>query len=297
MSQNVKAHLALLMVAFIYGANYSIAKWAMAGDLIGPKGFVLLRIGSGMVFFTLLHQLFVREKVDRKDHGLLLLCGLTGSTINQLFFFWGLSYTTPINASLIMTLNPILVLIVSSLLIGERITLRKIIGIIIGASGVIFLLLYQQSYSYQAEGLLGDIMILINATSYGIYLVLVKKLMVKYQPFTVIRWVFTYGFVFILPIGFSSFTEIAWMEFSTYTWWAVGYVLLFTTFMTYLFNAFALSVVNASVVSIYIYLQPLIAAIIAISFGQESPDWIKIIPAILIFSGVYIVSSKNRRTN
>lgn len=297
MPQNFRAHVALFLVALIYGANYSIAKWAMQDDLIGPQGFVLLRIAVGMIIFTVVHLFFVQEKVERRDHGLLLLCGLTGVALNQLFFFWGLSYTTPINASLIMTTNPILVLIASSLLIGEKITLRKVIGILLGASGAIFLILYQQSYSYQTDGMLGDLMVMVNAASYGVYLVLVKKLMVKYQAFTVIRWVFTYGFLFILPVGGGSFSQIAWAEFSQWTWLAVIYVLLFTTFFAYLLNAIALATVNPSVVSIYIYLQPLIAAIIAISFAQESADWIKIIPAILIFSGVYIVSSKKRFSN
>ena len=283
-TEQTRAHLALLGVALIYGANYSIAKIVLDDGYILPKGFILMRVFSGMILFWLFHQLFVREKVLRKDWWRLALCGVFGVAVNQLFFFMGLKLTTPINASLIMTTTPILVLIASSLLIGERFTLQKLAGILLGAVGAIILILNGQSLDLGSEGWLGDLMILVNASSYGIYLVLVKDLMKRYHPITVVKWVFTFGFIYVLPFGFGELQQVDWTSFTIPIWLAVVYVLLMTTFMAYLLNAFALSKVNPSVVSIYIYLQPLVAAIVALFLQQDIISGQKIMAASLILA-------------
>ena len=292
MSKRLKAHIALLIVALIYGSNYSIAKVVLDEEYMQPLGFILLRVISGVLFFHLFHLLFVREKIRRSDWWLFLLCGLFGVAINQMFFFLGLKKTTPINASLIMTTTPILVLVISALMIGERVTLRKVLGIIAGAAGAILLISYGQQVAFKREGLIGDLFVLTNATSYGIYLVIVKTLMRRYHPITVVKWVFTFGVLFVFPFGWRNLMATEWSSFPTYIWLAVAFVLLFTTFVTYLFNAYALVTVNPSVVSIYIYFQPLFATAIALLMAQDQLDWVKTISALLIFIGVYLVSIK-----
>jgi drug/metabolite transporter (DMT)-like permease len=292
LSKRLKAHIALLIVALIYGSNYSIAKVVLDEEYMQPLGFILLRVISGLLLFHLFHLLFVREKIRKSDWWLFLLCGLFGVALNQMFFFIGLKKTTPINASLIMTTTPILVLLISALMIGERITLRKVAGILTGAAGAILLITYGQQIAFKKEGLIGDLFVLANATSYGIYLVLVKTLMRRYHPITVVKWVFTFGVVFVLPFGGSDLLATEWGSFPAYIWAAVAFVLLFTTFIAYLFNAYALVTVNPSVVSIYIYLQPLFATAIALLMTQDQLDWIKIVSAALIFAGVYLASFK-----
>ena len=290
MSAVWKAHAALFLAALIYGANYSIAKVVLDDAYIQPKGFILLRVATGVVLFTLLHRGWVREKIDKADWWRLMVCGLFGVAINQMFFFMGLKRTLPIHAALLMTTTPILVLLISSLIIRERITLRKIFGIVLGASGAILLLTQGKQVGWSQTSLVGDLMILINATSYGLYLVLARKLMLRYHPITVVRWVFSFGFLFVLPFGTSELLSVDWATFSTWIWMAVLYVLLFTTFFAYLLNAYALSSVTPSVVSFYLYLQPLLAAAIALFMGKDQLDWIKGVSTLLIFSGVYLVS-------
>ncbi|MBK7409652.1 MAG: EamA family transporter [Saprospirales bacterium] len=285
-----KAHTALFLVALIYGGNYSIAKVVLDDGYIQPKGFILLRVMTGVLLFTLLHRGWIREKINRADWWRLMICGLFGVAINQMFFFMGLKRTLPIHASLLMTTTPILVLIISSLLIRERITLRKIVGVILGAVGAVLLLTQGKQVGWSRTGLTGDLMVLVNAASYGLYLVLVRKLMLRYHPITVVRWVFSFGLLFVIPFGAGELVSVDWATFHTWIWLAVLYVLLFTTFFTYLFNAYALSVVTPSLVSFYIYLQPLLAAFIALLMGQDQLDWVKGGAAILIFSGVYLVS-------
>lgn len=290
MSSTVKAHIALFCVSMLYGGNFSIAKIVMDDEYIQPLGFILLRVISGIILFWVFHTLFIKEKIDRKDFFQFILCAVFGIAINQMFFFMGLKYTTPINASLIMLTTPILVLIISAIIIKEKITPIKTLGIALGAIGAIMLVAYGKSVSFHKNQLMGDMMVMVNAISYGIYLVLVKKLMTRYHPITVVKWVFTFGIFMVFPFGINDFMTVEWNTFSPLIWWAVLYVLIGATFLTYLFNAYALSMVNPSVVSIYMYLQPVFAAIFALMMGKDEINAFKIFAGIIIFFGVYLVS-------
>ena len=290
MCQNLRGHLSLNFAALIYGANYTIAKEVLNNNYIQPNGFILFRVLTGFLLFGFLSRFFTREKVARKDYGLFVLCGLFGAAINMVFFFKGLKLTGPIHASLIMTTTPILVLLISAIILKEKITGKKILGILIGALGAILLISYGQEVGFGSQQLLGDVLVFINASSYGIYLVLVKSLMRKYHPFTVMSWVFLIGLCFVFPFGIRDALQINWHTFGPGIWIAFGYVLLFTTFFTYLLNSFALKTLNASVVSIYIYLQPLLASVIALMVGKDELTVEKLLAAALIFVGVFLVS-------
>jgi drug/metabolite transporter (DMT)-like permease len=288
MNTNLKAHLALIGANVIYGLNYSIAKDVMPAHIL-PFGFIFCRVLGALGLFWLVHS-FNYEKVEKKDFLLLAICGLFGVAANQLMFFYGLNITTPINAGIIMTSNPILVLIASAIILKNKITAIKIGGIFLGISGALLLLLFKTDFSFGSETITGDIFIFLNAMSYGIYLVIAVPLMKKYKPLTVIKWVFTFGFIFVLPFGIQQFTEIDWSTFTTDIWLKFGFVIIGTTFLAYLFNIYGLKKLSPSIVSTYIYLQPLLATSFAIWIGKDSLDWIKIVAALLIFSGVYLVS-------
>lgn len=267
----------------------------MNDGFLQPFAFIALRGLAGFILFWIAHILFVQEKVDRRDFPRLALCGLFGIGLNQLFFFSGLNLTTPINASLIQTTTPIMVLVTSALLMIEKITWRKVLGILIGASGAILLISYGKRFNIGGQGILGDLMILVNATSFGTYLVISKPLMKKYHPITIVKWSFTFGLIIILPFGVPPLFDTEWSSFTTNIWLAVAYVLICTTFLAYLLNAYALKQVQASVVSIYIYLQPFIATVIALSMGIDQLQGIKILAGCLIFSGVYLVSFNKKK--
>jgi drug/metabolite transporter (DMT)-like permease len=288
----LKAHIALFLVSLIYAANYTIAKEVMP-KYLSPDVLVLARILTGTIIFWLATS-FKSEKIDKSDFGLLILCGFTGAALNMFAFFKGLSLTTPINASLILLLVPILVLIISAIFFKERITRIKGIGIILGIIGAGFLVMNGRSVSLNSQGLLGDLLICVNSTSYAIYLVLVKKLIRKYKTLTVLKWVFTFGLIFIFPFTISDFTNANWSAIPLSIWSAITFILIAVTVLTYLFNGYALKFVSASVVSIYIYLQPLLASIIALSFGKDSLNLTKIIAYLLIFSGVLMVSQSRK---
>ncbi len=283
------AHLALFSANLIYGLNYTIAKDIMP-EYLGPSAFILLRVLGAASLFWLSQQFINSEKVSRKDHGLLIVCALFGVAANQLLFFNGLNLTTPINAAIIMTSNPILVLLIASMLLKIRITFLKSFGVLLGAAGALFLILSASKDPVNAESPgLGNLMVLINAASYGVYLVLVKPLMSKYSPLTVIKWVFTYGLIFVFPFGISQFSSVSW-NFPTNIWWGIVFVIVGTTFLAYLFNIFALKRVNPTTVSFYIYLQPLLGSLFAILLGKDELQWQMVVSAVLIFTGVFLVS-------
>jgi len=290
------AHIALFFVNLIYALNYTIAKDVMP-DYINPSGFILLRVTGGVTLFFIAYVFFIRESVEKKDLIRLALCGLFGVAINQLFFFEGLNLTTPINAAIIMTVNPILVIIISALLIGERITMRKIFGIFFGIVGASTLILNSGDISFDNNFFLGNILVFINATSYAIYLVLVKTLMTKYNPLTVMFFVFTFGLLFVVPFGYRDLLSIDIVTFTNDIYLKVAFVVICTTFLAYLFNAFALKSLNPSVVSIYVYLQPVLASIIAISFSSDSIDFTKVVSSIFIFIALFLVSMPTKKAN
>lgn len=299
MSRQGVAHLALLFVAMVYGANYLVAKGLMP-QMIGPSGFIVLRVVGAGVLFWLVYALNW-EPIARRHLGRLMLCGLFGVAANQLMFFNGLSLTSPVNASIIMTSNPILVLLASAFLLKTAITARKLFGIGLGALGAILLLVQSGGTGSAHISWQGDLLILLNAMSYGVYLVLVKPLMAIYKPTTVVAWVFLFGAVVVLPIGLPQALEIPWQEFTTNQYLSVAFVVVFTTFVVYLLNIFAMRTVMPTVVSMYIYLQPLFAGLFAYVYALYGGDDFtgdftlgRIASAALIFTGVYLVSSARK---
>lgn len=289
--KKIVAHAAILGANVIYGVNYSVAKDVMPA-YIQPFGFIFCRVLGALSLFWLLSMLMKKQKVEKNDFIRLFFCGVFGVAANQLMFFYGLNLTSPINAAIIMTSNPILVLVFSAFLIKEKITARKLFGIGIGITGALGLILYKNSVSLGGDGWKGDLFIFLNATSYAIYLVLVKPLMQKYKPITVIKYIFLFGFLIVIPFGFQEFQQIDWTSFTSSIWLAFLFVVIGTTFLAYLFNIFGLQTLNPSVVSTYIYSQPLIATFIAILMQKDEISLEKVIAAILIFIGVYLVSSK-----
>ena len=294
MSRRLKAHIAVLAANILYGANYSIAKVVMP-KFIQPMGFIVIRVWVAALLFIVTAKLFVKEKIAVEDRLRLVLCAIFGITINQLLFFKGLALTSPIDSGLMMVTNPIFVMILSAVFLSEIINARKIFGIISGLSGAVLLILFGQKYSNTgSSSLLGDLYILINSLSYAIYIVLVKPLMKKYHPLTIMKIVFFIGAFLVLPFGFSEFKQIEWNTFTQSTWLATIFVVVGTTFLAYLFNTLALRELNAGTVSVYIYLQPLLAAGFAMILGKDSPNIIHFIAAILIFFGVYLTVSRNK---
>lgn len=296
MSKNLQAHLSLLIVNLIYGANYSIAKEVMP-VYIHPSGFVLLRVAVAMLLFWFVGTFIIREKTDKKD--IIRIAGLAicGVALNQLLFLKGLNLTTPINASIIMISNPIIVLIIASVMLKEKISTSKVTGITMGISGALLLLLFNKTFSFGSETLTGDLMILVNSLSWAAYIVLVKPLMKKYNTFTIVKWLFLFGTIYILPFGYTELTEVNWSTIPGHSWWNISFVVIASTFIAYVLNTYALRALSPSIVSIYIYLQPFLAILIAIFiYRNDTLDIRKIIAGMLIIGGVYLVSKPGKKS-
>ena len=292
MNRKSVSHILIFIANLIYAINYTFAKDVMP-DFIQPSGFILLRVTGAVTLFLIFYFLFVNEHVENKDMIRLAICGVFGVAINQLLFFEGLNLTTPINAAIIMTINPILVIIMSALILFEKINIRKGLGIALGLVGASTLILNGGSVSGNANYMLGNMFVFVNAASYGLYLVLVKPMMQKYHPITVMVYVFGFGFLYVLPFGYTELMAVDWLSFPPIIIWEVLFVVICTTVIAYLLNSSALKLLNPSTVSIYIYLQPVLATLFAIFRGADTIDEMKIVSAIIIFVGVYLVSVRS----
>ncbi|MFY0604558.1 MAG: DMT family transporter [Flavobacteriaceae bacterium] len=292
MNTRTLAIIALSIAALIYGVTFTIAKEVMDVH-IQPFGFILLRVSGAVLVFWILGLFIKNSKIDPQDYKRIALAAFFGVGLNMLTFFKGLSFTTPINASVIMVTSPILVLIFSSIIIKETIGKQRILGVFIGLIGAVMLILYGHSSENVASNrTLGNILVFVNAASYGLYLVIVKKLIVKYNPIVFVKWLYLFGLLFVFPFGVAELLEVQWHSMPTSIYAKAGFVVLFTTCITYLFNLFALSKLKPTTVSVFIYLQPLIATIYALFVGSDSLNIVKIAAAICIFFGVYLVTKQ-----
>ncbi|WP_339702549.1 DMT family transporter [uncultured Marixanthomonas sp.] len=295
MSSRVLALLAATAASAIYGINHTIAKDLMP-TVIEPYGFIVLRVGGAAVLFWAISIFYPSEKIDKKDWPRIVACACFGMVINMLMFFKGLSLSTPINSSVVITLSPVLLLILSALFLKERITLRKAIGISMGLAGALVLILFGLKIQPNAPNIpLGNLLFIINATSYSIYLIIVKPLVSKYSSITLMKLFFLFAILINLPIGFTEFTAVDWFNLPFDAIWKLAFVVIGTTFLTYLFNIYALKQLSPSTIGAFIYLQPVLAVLFAVLLGADTLTPIRIVAAVLIFLGVYLSSRKPKR--
>jgi drug/metabolite transporter (DMT)-like permease len=296
LSVKLKAHLAVLAANLIFGINFSMVKYVTPG-LMKPFGLNVVRV---LVTTSLLWLLHFWERpaqnLRKKDIPLFLACGLTGIAINQLLFIKGLSITYSIHASLLMLCTPLLITITAFIFLKEKLDLPMIAGLALGVSGAVLLITARENSGSGSDVILGDILIALNAISYAVYFVLVKPLMQRYSPLQVLRWAFTFGTIFILPFGWKEFAEAPWSSFTSSQLSAIAFIVLGATLLAYLFNIYGLHHIQASATGAYIYLQPIFATIVAVIFLDEKITPQKILSAILIFTGVYLVQRSKLKT-
>lgn len=291
-NQRIFALLAATTASTIYGINHTIAKGLMP-DVIKPFGFILLRVSGAAIIFWIISLFFPSEKVERRDWFRFVICAFFGMVLNMLAFFKGLSLSTPINSSVIITISPVLLLVLSAIILKERITWVKSLGIFLGLGGALVLILFSLKEQPNAPNIpLGNLLFIVNATSYSIYLILVKPLVPKYSAITLMKFLFLFAFLINLPIGISEFTQVQWNSLPIDAIWKMGFVVLCTTIMTYLLNIYALKQLSPSTIGAFIYLQPVIAVIFAVIVGVDSLTPLRIGAATLIFLGVYLSTIK-----
>jgi drug/metabolite transporter (DMT)-like permease len=286
-------HVALFMVQVMFGTWPIFGKIALRA--LPPTALVAFRVAGGAIAFLIFQRIIGRVRIhSRRDYLRLALYSILGVVLNQFLFVKGLSYTTVINATLLGTTIPVFTLLVCLFLGIDRVNARRIFGIMLSAAGVIYLVDPLRS-DFSAGTTLGNILIVANSLSYGAYIAISKSMLKRYGALTVITWIFIFGTVFTVPVGAWSLAESdAVKSASALIWLAVIYIILVPTVGAYYLNAWALARVEPSTVAVYIYLQPLIAFILAPLLLHEplsSRTWIA---ALLIFAGVAIVSRRSR---
>ena len=291
MSKRNFAIIGATIVSLIYGVTFSVAKDVMP-LYIEPYGFIVLRVLGATLLFWVVSLFTPREKIASSDYLRIAAAAFFGVAFNMLTFFKGLSYTSPIISAVLMVTTPILVLIFSAIIVKEKLHLKKVIGIVLGLSGATILILYGKKLATMPHAMLGNFLVFINAVSYAIYLIIVKKLMDKYNAFTFVKWIYTVGFFMVLPFGWSEIEQVVWNSIPTDIYYKIGFVVLFSTFFTYLLNLLSMRQLSPTTVAVFMYLQPLFATIFAISVGKDSLDFVKIGSALLVFIGVYLVVIK-----
>ncbi len=297
MSKRTLALIAATIVSIIYGMTFTIAKDVMP-NYVQAYGFIIMRVGGSAILFWLV-WLFSRiskdvrdEKIDRADYPRIFWAAFFGVALNMLAFFKGLSLTSPISASVLMVSTPIIVLVLSAIILKERMQKRMVFGIILGLIGTAFLILYGKSSGNATNPTLGNFLVFINATSYGLYLVIVKKLMDKYNPFNFAKWIYLIGFIMVLPFGWNEFQAVDWTSMPMDIYWKIGFVVVFSTFGTYMLNLLSMKELKPTTIAVFVYLQPVFATVFAINLGKDELTLVKIVSAILIFTGVYLVTQK-----
>lgn len=291
MSSSLKAHISLFLAQVIYALNYSIAKDLMP-DHIKPLGLVMLRIVGACILFWTVAVFTKKESLAKGDLKKMMLLAVFGVAVNQAFFIYGLSLTKPINSAIIMISNPIAVMLFTIFVFKEKITALKLTGLAFGVIGALTLLLFKGSFALGSDTIAGDLMTLVNSLSWAVFVVMAKPYMIKYHTVTVMKWIFLFGGLYMLPFGLPDLLDVQWHSLTKDVIFAMVFVVVATTFLAYLLNTYALKALSSSVVSMYIYFQPFLATIIAVMLGKDEITLIKVVSAVLIISGVYLASRK-----
>lgn len=288
-----RAHLALVAANIIYGLNFSIAK-ALMPDHIKPFALLSIRSVSAALLFWGTSLFMPKQPVNKKDLLYLFGCAFFGVTINQCLFLVGLDMTTPINSSIILSTNPIFAFVFAAIILKENITFLKGAGLAIGLSGVLLLILQNGTPDIGSSMFLGDIFTLVNTISWAFYTVVIKRMLEKYHPVTVMKWTFLFGMLTNVPAGYHQWSTMSWSSIPLSAWLEIGFVVIGATYLGYLLLIYGLRQLSPTIVSTYTYSQPVIAAYLATLMGQDHIDIFMIVAALLIFAGVFVVSYQKK---
>lgn len=286
-TQTIKAHLAIIGTSLLFGGNYWVSK--ILTNQFAVESLVFYRtIGAALLFW--LYSFFrPSEKVSTKDMFYIFLAAVAGITLNQVFFFMGMKLSNPVDVSLIHLTNPIFVLMISVLFLKQKISNSKVAGIVVGALGAAWLVLSNGNFTFGTGNMKGNVFVLINTFSYGIYLLMTKPLLSRYSVATLMKWVYLFGALTIIPYGIDQTIEVDYSQFNLTTVAALAYIVVAVTFGAYLLLAYSLQHLSPTVVSFYSYTQPLFVAFISIIVVRQMLNSNQLIASLVIFFGVFLV--------
>ena len=295
MDKRILALIAAIVATSIFGFNHTIAKELMP-NVLSPNALLYSRVLGAAICFWFVSLFTKREKVELKDFKLIIICAIFGMGLNMITALNGLYNSTPINSSIITTLAPIFIFLISVILLKEKISKRKYAGVFIGFIGTLTLILLNEKSLENAPNIsLGNFYLFINSISYALYFVLVKPLTEKYNMITIMKWLFLFSIFINMPFGLVEFMQVEWVEINNTSFIKIFYVVFCTTFLVYLLNLYALKNLKATTVGMFIYLQPVIGILFAIYRGADKLTIPDISSVLLVFAGVYLVSKKTTK--
>ena len=294
--RTILGHLACFVAYAIFGFNIIVCKDLTSGQLISPLSIFCLRsIGAGALFWLI--SLFApKEKIERKDYIKIFTASLLGFFVCQISFLIGLPHITPMDCSVLSAISPIYTMIIAAIVLKEPLTLQKVAGVIISFLGIIYLIVSRTAAAGVAETtLFGIIMIIFNSLSFSLYLGIFKPLIGKYSVVTFMKWIFLFAFVVSIPFSAKEIITLNWSTIPTIQLAELTYLIFCATFITYFLIPLGQKRIRPTLVSMYSYVQPIIAIVISICIGMEMLTWQKLLAAIMVFGGVVVVSySKSR---
>lgn len=289
--QQRTGHVALLGSNVMWGVMAPISKFVLAGGIITSAALTDIRIYGGTLLFWIASFFFGSENVDRKDYIKLFGAGFFSTAFNQLCFIKGVSLTSPVDASICTSTLPIWTMIMAAIFLKEPVTSKKAGGVLLGLSGALLLVFFGNTgASKGVSNIWGDALCLLSQISYGVYLVFFQDVIKKYSPVTLMKWKYTFGAMILVPLSFTILFSVEWGTLPFQQWAGLGYILLFGTFLSYLIVPLGQKHLRPTVVAMYNYLQPVTAATVAILWGLDSFNVVKLIAVVLIFSGVMLVN-------
>ncbi len=291
----VMGHVCMLLACACWGLMAPVGKDAMSNG-IGGFEMVTFRVVGGALCFWLASLFVKKEEVRHKDMLLFFFAGMLGIVLNQCCFTIGLSLTSPINASIITTIMPIVTMILAALFLKEPITGKKVMGIFLGAIGAFTLIVSSANASGVGEGrLAGDLLCLAAQCCFAVYLTIFKHLISRYTVITCMKWMITYAAIVILPLSFNRMAELAWSDITMTTWLETAFVVVGGTFFAYIFMMRGQKTLRPTVVSMYNYVQPIVACAVSVIAGLGIFGWGQGVAVALVFAGVYLVTQSISR--
>lgn len=286
----------MFLACAIWGLMAPLGKDAMTHG-VGGLEMVTFRVVGGAVCFWIASLFVKQEKVRHKDMLLFFFAAMLSIVLNQCCYTIGLSITSPVNASIMTTMMPIITMILAALFLKEPITGKKVMGVFCGAVGA-FLLITTGAQVASGNGgvLLGDLLCLSAQLCFAIYLTVFKHLIQRYTVITCMKWMITYAAIVIMPISFSRMQQLPWADIPAKTWWETAFVVVGGTFLAYIFMMQGQKILRPTVVAMYNYVQPIIACIVSVAIGLGVFGLWQALAVVLVFFGVWLVTqSKSRR--
>lgn len=295
----MKGHILILLANILFGVSMPMFKYLLETGT-PPEAITIMRSSFACVLFWIVSFFMPQEKIAAKDLRTLFVCALCGVGINQWIFVIGLQSTSPVDASIISTAAPFSVLILAALILGEPITISKTTGVLIGMAGGLVLVFSSTQVSNGHSSLWGDALIFINQVMYSFYLVLSRPLSQQYSSVTLMKWMFLFSVMALSPFCVPYLSAVPVFHKETFDIIQLGgliYLLFGATFLAFMLIPMALKIIRPTTVSMYNYVQPIIASAIAISIGQDSFSIQKLLAATMVFIGVYLVTQSKKRSD